>query len=73
MMRVSQRKLFAKNQEKTVGRTAVMSVTMGKCFAKKFPLPSEKTDTESKSESSTTETSDYGSGRENESQRKWYQ
>ena len=35
-------------------------------FQKKFPLPSEKTNTES-------ESSDDGSGRENKSQRKWYQ
>ena len=42
-------------------------------FQKKIPLPSEKTDTESKSKFSTTETSDEGSGRENESQRKCYQ
>ena len=35
-MRVSQRKLLVKNQEKSFGPTAVMGVTMRKCFRKNF-------------------------------------
>ena len=62
-MRVPQRKLFVKSQEKNFGPTDVMGVMMGKCFRKKFPLPSEKTNTKS-------ESSDVGSGRESKSQKK---
>ena len=70
MMRVSQRKLFVKNQQKTIDPKTTMGVKVGEYLGKIIPFPSEQSNTESESGSSTTETRHHENGRENRHHRK---